>query len=120
MTVKEKENKTPILSIEFSSKGKILAISYGLLNLKLDTARTNKDLLDSKLDKEIAYISIFMNRASHQSSLYRTNEKNIYIKYTDIKIPSVYETYQTDSKFEISIIIQCLWSCGKLHDLFIR
>lgn len=29
MSIKEKENKTPVLSIEFSSKGKILAISYG-------------------------------------------------------------------------------------------
>lgn len=40
MSIKEKENKTPVLNIHFSIKGEILAISYGVF--------FNKILLETK------------------------------------------------------------------------
>jgi hypothetical protein len=47
---------TPVLNIEFSTKGDFLAVSY-------DNVRTAKDF-EGKLDKEGSYISVFTNRAS--------------------------------------------------------
>lgn len=50
MTIKDKENnKTPVLNIEFSLKGDMIAISY-------DNARSVKDMFDSKLEKEGSFI----------------------------------------------------------------
>lgn len=49
----EKDNKPkpPILNIEFSSKGELLAVSY-------DNAKNNRDP-EGKLEKEGSYVCIF-------------------------------------------------------------
>ncbi|CAD8183513.1 unnamed protein product [Paramecium pentaurelia] len=90
MNIKDKDNKTPVLNIEFSHKGDMLAISY-------DNARSQKDVFDSKLEKEGSFISVWVNRGSHRTSKYRATDKNLYLKYTDIRCPSLYESYQTDN-----------------------
>ena len=90
MNMKDKDTKTPVLSIEFSSRGDMLAISY-------DNAKSQKDVFDSKLEKEGSFISVYVNRASHKTSKFRASDKNLYIKYTDIRCPSIYESYHTDT-----------------------
>jgi hypothetical protein len=55
MNIKDKDNKTPVLSVEFSVKGDLLAISY-------DNARGNKNVFDSKMEKEQSFISVYKNR----------------------------------------------------------
>lgn len=90
MSIKDKELKTPVLNIEFSLKGDMLAISY-------DNAKSQKDVFDSKLEKEGSFISVWVSRGSRKTSQFRAADKNLYLKYTDIRCPSVYESYQTDS-----------------------
>ena len=97
MSIKDKETKTAVLSIEFSAKGDMLAISY-------DNAKNQKDVFDSKLGKEGSFISVYMNKASHKTSQFRGSEKNLYVKYTDIRCPSIYESYNTDTDaFGVSV-----------------
>jgi polygalacturonase len=97
MSIKDKDTKTPVLSIEFSAKGDMLAISY-------DNAKSQKDAFDSKLEKEGSFISVFVTRASHKTSKFRTSDKNLFIKYHDIKSPSIYESYHTDTdSFGVSV-----------------
>lgn len=86
MTIKDKENKTPVLNIEFSLKGDMIAISY-------DNARSMKDMFDSKLEKEGSFISVFGNKASHRGPKFPRPDKNLYVKLLDIRCPSLYESY---------------------------
>jgi hypothetical protein len=96
MSIKDKETKTAVLSIEFSGRGDLLAISY-------DNAKNQKDVFDSKIEKEGSFISVYMNKAS-KSTKFRSGEKNLYIKYTDIRCPSIYESYNTDTDaFGVSV-----------------
>ena len=60
MSIKDKDTKTPVLSIEFSARGDMLAISY-------DNAKSQKEAFDSKLEKEGSFISVFVTRASHKT-----------------------------------------------------
>ena len=71
MSIKDNNTKSPVLNIEFSSKGDILAISY-------DNSRSGKDLFDSK--QEGSFISVYVTRASHKTSKFRTADKNLYLK----------------------------------------
>jgi hypothetical protein len=82
MNIKDKDTKTPVLSVEFSGRGDLLAISY-------DNAKSQRDVFDSKLEKEQSFISVYINRASHKTSKYRTTDKNLYIKFLDIRSPGV-------------------------------
>jgi len=56
ISIKDKDNKSAVLNIEFSGKGEMLAISY-------DNSKSQKDMFDSKLEKEGSFISVFTSRA---------------------------------------------------------
>lgn len=102
MSIKDKDTKTPVLNIEFSTKGDLLAISY-------DNAKSQKDVFDSKLEKEQSFVSVYMNRASHKTLKYRSTDKNLYIKFTDIRSPSIQESYHSDNdSFGISAYFMTL------------
>lgn len=44
-------------------------------------------MFESKLEKEGSFISVWVNRGSHRTSKYRATDKNLYLKYTDIRCP---------------------------------
>ncbi|EGR29518.1 PH domain protein [Ichthyophthirius multifiliis] len=81
------DGKTAVLNIQFTQKGDFMAASF-------DNSRQSKEF-ESKFEKEGSYISIYTNRASHKNK--GRNEKNTYQKLIDIRCPSVYESYRTDS-----------------------
>ena len=60
----------------------MLAVSY-------DNARQQNKEFDGKCEKEGSYISIFSNKAVHKTSKSGSNKDNLYVKYTDIKSPSM-------------------------------
>jgi len=64
LPIKDKETKTPVLSVEFSAKGDMLAISY-------DSAKSLKDAFDSKLEKEGSVVSVYVTKASHKTQKFR-------------------------------------------------
>jgi hypothetical protein len=84
--------------VEFSAKGDMLAISY-------DSAKSTKDAFDSKLEKEGSVVSVYVTKASHKTQKFRaTQDKNLFIKYNDIKSPSIQESYHTDTEtFGVSV-----------------
>lgn len=67
----------------------MLAVSY-------DNARQQKEL-EGKYEKEGSYIKIYSNRASHKNTKPRGQDKHLYSPYIDIRCPSTYESYKTDS-----------------------
>ena len=50
----EKGDKNSVINIQFSPNGNKLAVSY-------DNSKSSKDLFDTKQEKEMSYISIFLN-----------------------------------------------------------
>ena len=57
--IKDNSAKTPVLNMEFSTKGEMLAVSY-------DNARSSKEF-EGRLEKEGSYITIFTNKSSYRS-----------------------------------------------------
>lgn len=66
----------------------MLAVSY-------DNARQKE--LEGKMEKEGSYITIYQNKASFKTNKPKGQDKNLYTKYLDIRCPSVYESYRTES-----------------------
>ncbi len=56
----DKTSRTPILNIEFSKRGEMLAVSY-------DNALTSEKL-ENKLEKEGSYIRIYQNRSNNRNN----------------------------------------------------
>jgi hypothetical protein len=55
-------------------------------------------MFDTKQEKEGSFISIYVSRvASKQTSKHRGGEKNLYTKSTDIRCPSLYESYHQEN-----------------------
>lgn len=59
MSIKDKETKAPVLSVEFSAKGDMLAISY-------DSSKSQKEAFDSKSEKEGSVVAVYVSKASHK------------------------------------------------------
>jgi len=75
-----------ILNIEFSSQGQIMVVSF--YNLK------SFNFYDVN-QKQNSYITVYINKFSNRFGKFQLQEKSIYQKYTDIKNPSINETYVT-------------------------
>ncbi|KAL4455920.1 hypothetical protein ABPG73_008674 [Tetrahymena malaccensis] len=83
------DGKTAVLNIEFSDDGQYMAASY-------DNSRQSKEQ-ESKFEKEGSFIQIFKSKQRLGGIASNKKDNANYQKYIEIKCPSVYESYRTDS-----------------------
>jgi WD40 repeat protein len=89
-TIKEKETRTAVLNIEFSSSGDFMAASY-------DNLKVNREEEEGK-SKEGSFVVVYMRNNSHLKAMrgQNTDSKTIYSIYTEIRRPSVNETFSSE------------------------
>ena len=62
----------------------------------LDNQKVSKE--NEEIEKEGSYIIVYVSRVSNKLVKIRSNEKNnLYQKYIDIRNPSLYETFQSET-----------------------
>eukprot|EP00330_Aristerostoma_sp_ATCC50986_P003630 CAMPEP_0114589798 /NCGR_PEP_ID=MMETSP0125-20121206/12168_1 /TAXON_ID=485358 ORGANISM="Aristerostoma sp., Strain ATCC 50986" /NCGR_SAMPLE_ID=MMETSP0125 /ASSEMBLY_ACC=CAM_ASM_000245 /LENGTH=91 /DNA_ID=CAMNT_0001786889 /DNA_START=1724 /DNA_END=1999 /DNA_ORIENTATION=- len=66
-----KDNKTPVLNIEFSARGDMMAVSF-------DNEKISKDNEDGRIEKEGSYVVVYAHRNSPKFGKYAKNDKNMY------------------------------------------
>lgn len=63
-----------------------------------DNARSNVDIFDTKLEREGSYIGLFLNKSSVETTSFLSKDQSLYTRYTDIRISSLNESHQTESR----------------------
>ena len=63
-----------------------------------DNARSSVDVFDTKLEREGSYIGLFVNKSSVEASSFMSKDQSLYTRYTDIRISSLNESHQTESR----------------------
>lgn len=88
--IKDKETKTAVLNIEFSSHGDLMAVSY-------DNLKVNREEEEGKA-KEGSFVVVYVKNNSTLRNIRNNNtdSKAIYSIYTEIRRPSVNETFPSE------------------------
>ena len=89
-TIKDKETRTAVLNMEFSSSGDYMAASY-------DNQKVNREEEEGK-SKEGSFVVVYVRNASHLKNLrtQSSDSKAIYSILTEIRRPSVNETFSSE------------------------
>jgi WD40 repeat protein len=88
----EPENCTAILNMEFSKTGNFLAVSFD--NMKVDIAKDS----DEAPVKQDSKILVYLHKASPLAANIFMDENTIYMRYFEIRSPSIHSTFE--SKFK--------------------
>ena len=71
-------------------------------NVTLDNARSSADVFDTKLEREGSYIGLFANKSSvDTTSFISSKDQSLYTRYTDIRISSLNESHQTETRHSV-------------------
>lgn len=90
-TIKDKETKNAVLNIEFSDNGDLMAVSY-------DNLKVNREEDDVLKEKEGAFVYVFIKKNSTiKNYKIQAENKYLYEKYTEIRLPSKNETQRVQS-----------------------
>ena len=91
LTLKDKETKNAVLNIEFSDNGDLMAVSY-------DNLKVNREEDDVLKEKEGAFVYVFIKKnSSIKNYKIQAENKCLYDKYTEIRLPSKNETQRVQS-----------------------
>ena len=86
--ISDKNIKTSVLNIEFSSVGELMAVSY-------DNQKINKEEDQTSKNKDGSFVIVYVHRDSRLKTGVNTNDDGkIYIRHFEIICPSINETYE--------------------------
>lgn len=88
LSISDSEAKTSVLSIEFSKKGDLMAVSY-------DNQKVNREEDQANKNKDGSFVIVYVYRDSPLKANVNTQDsKNLYSRHFDIICPSINETYE--------------------------